>query len=114
MAGRIVTRRTSVYTVRVRRRTAWSRIAAAIPPSMTGRAGSHCSPIARQLNEPQPGVGGRPLFQPGHPRIDQPLLVTPEGDEDDIPLTGQASRQCHLASAEVTGRQPRERHPFII
>jgi hypothetical protein len=41
------------------------------------------------LNEPEPGVGGCPLFQPGHPRVDQLLLVTPEGDEDDVPLAGR-------------------------
>jgi hypothetical protein len=42
------------------------------------------------------------------------LLVTPEGDEDDVPLSGQGRRQRHLASIEVTGRQLRERHPVII
>lgn len=64
-----------------------------------------------QLNEPKPGVGGCPLFQPGHLRVDQLLLVTPEGDEDDVPLAGRSGRQCHLASAVVTGRQLRERYP---
>jgi hypothetical protein len=42
------------------------------------------------------------------------LLVTPEGDENDVPLTGQASRQYHLASAEVTRCQPRKPGPTII
>jgi hypothetical protein len=62
----------------------------------------------------QPGVGVCPLLQPGHPRVDQLLLVTPEGDEDDVPLSGQGRRQRHLASIEVTCRQLRERHPVII
>jgi hypothetical protein len=61
-----------------------------MPPSMAGRAGGvPLQPERWQLNEPEPGVGGCPLFQPGHPRVDQLLLVTPEGDEDDVPLAGQ-------------------------
>jgi hypothetical protein len=86
-----------------------------MPPSMAGRAGGlPLEPERWQRNGPEPGLGGCPLFQPGHPRVDQLLLVTPEGDEDDVPLAGQSGRQRHLASAEVTGRQRRERYPFII
>ena len=82
---------------------------------LAARAGGlPLQPERGQLNEPEPGVGGRPLFQPGHPRVDQPLLLTPEGDQDDIPLTGQAG-------GSATSRPPRSRAascgndtPFII
>jgi hypothetical protein len=64
-------------------------MAAAMPPSMTGRAGwLPAQPDRWQLDESEPRVGGRSLFQPGHPRIHQVLLFTPEGDDDHSPLAG--------------------------
>ena len=74
-----------------------------MPPPMVGRAGFHCRPSAGNSTNRSPGSGGCPLFQPGHPRVGQLLLVTPEGDQEDIPLAGRSGRQCHLASAEVMG-----------
>jgi hypothetical protein len=70
-------------------------------------------PIAARWPAPQrtgARVGRRPLFQPGHPRAGQVVLITPDSDQDNVALTGQAGRQCHLAAVEVTRRQLRKRH----
>ncbi len=109
MPSGTVTRRRSVYTVRVRRPTAWPRIAAAMPPSMAGRAGSHRSPSAGSSANRSPGSAAARCSSQGTHESTSRCWSRRKAMRTTFRSPGQASRQRHFASAEVTGRQLRER-----
>lgn len=69
--------------------------------------------VARARAAQRTGARGRrlPAVPAGAPTSRPAVAGHAGGDQDDVPLAGQSGRQCHLASAEVTGRQLRERYP---
>ena len=87
------------------------RHAAAMPPSMAGRAGSHRSPSAGSSANRSPGSAAARCSSQGTHESTSRCWSRRKAMRAAFRSPGQASRQRHFASAEVTGRQLRERYP---